>query len=384
MFTMAKLAQSTIKYLIEASFTASGVVEKPDVIGAIFGQTEGLLGQDMDLRELQKTGRIGRIEVKLKTEKGTTTGTITIPSSLDNSETALIAAAIETIERIGPCESTIRLKALKDIRNVKRDYVVDRAKEILQRLLEEVPETEVLTENIKESVRASEIIKYKGLECGPDVIDSEEIIVVEGRADVVNLLRHGITNAVAIGGTTIPKQLIDLCEEKKVTVFLDGDRGGDLILKELKQLIRIDNVIRAPDEKEVEELTKKEIYKALRKKVPLEEIKEEPFKEVKKKEVLDIKTREKILDTLDRMVGTRAAYIFDEKMKMVGKIPLNQFKKTKKELKDAQIVLIDGSIDDEIVEEAKEANISYLIADRADKNFRVKKPVIYTRSELST
>ena len=129
---MAKLAQSTIKYLIEADFSANGVVEKPDVIGAIFGQTEGLLGQDLDLRELQRTGRIGRIEVNLKEDKGTTSGTIQIPSSLDASETSLIAAAVETIERIGPCESSIKLRAIKDIRMVKRDYVVDRAKEILQ------------------------------------------------------------------------------------------------------------------------------------------------------------------------------------------------------------------------------------------------------------
>jgi len=135
MFIMAKLAQSTTKYLIEADFTANGVVEKPDVIGAIFGQTEGLLGQDLDLRELQRTGRIGRIEVTLKTNKGKTTGKILIPSSLDGSETALIAAAIETIERIGPCDSYIKLKSVKDVRALKREYVIDRAKRILSKLL---------------------------------------------------------------------------------------------------------------------------------------------------------------------------------------------------------------------------------------------------------
>jgi DNA primase len=143
------------------------VVEKPDVIGAVFGQTEGLLGQDLDLRELQRTGRIGRIEVNLKESKGRTSGIIIIPSSLDTSETALIAAAIETIERIGPCEANIKLKNIKDIRVVKREYVVDRAKKILKKLLEEIPETNMLTEEIQESVRVSEISEYKGLECGP-------------------------------------------------------------------------------------------------------------------------------------------------------------------------------------------------------------------------
>lgn len=351
------------------------MVEKPDVIGAIFGQTEGLLGQDLDLRELQKTGRIGRIEVSLKESKGKTTGIILIPSSLDASETALIAAAIETIERIGPCEATIRLKEIKDIRTVKREYVVDRAKKILKKLLEEIPETNTLTDEIKESVRVSEISEYKGLECGPDILNSEEIIIVEGRADVLNLLKNDIKNVVAMGGTTVPKELVDLSKDKKVTVFIDGDRGGDLILKKLKQLIKVDYVIKAPEGKEVEELTKKEIYKLLRDRTH--------FKEPEKLErELSDRTKEKILDILDKMVGTRAAYVFDEKMKMVGKIPLNRFTKRNTTLKDAKIVLVDGEITDSMVKVADVLNINYLIGDSASKNFKAKNTIIHTRSEL--
>jgi len=307
---MGKLAQSTIKYLIEADFTANGLVEKPDVIGAIFGQTEGLLGQDLDLRELQRTGRIGRIEVTLKETKRKTTGEIIIPSSLDGSETALIAAAVETIERIGPCESSIKLKAVKDIRAVKRDYVVDRAKRILTKLIEdEIPSTTELTEKIKESVRTAEITEYKGLPCGSDILPSDELIIVEGRADVLALLKHGIKNVIATGGTSIPTTIIELSKEKITTVFLDGDRGGDLILKELLQLTNLDYVARAPDGKEVEELTKKEIFKALRSRIPIEQMASET------KKTLNSKTKNKISTVLDKMIGTRAAYIFDESMK---------------------------------------------------------------------
>ena len=384
---MGKLAQSTIKYLIEASFTANGVVEKPDVIGAIFGQTEGLLGQDMDLRELQRTGRIGRIEVNIKTDKEGTTGTITIPSSLYSSETSLIAAAIETIERIGPCESKIKIEAVKDIRMLKRDYVVDRAKEILQNLIEQVPETDVLTENIKESVRTSEITEYKGFECGPEAIDSGDVIIVEGRADVLNLLRNGIKNAIAVGDATIPRRITEITTGKKTTVFLDGDRGGDLILKELMQFIKIDNIVRAPDGKEVEELTKKEIYKALRKKEKAPKMLKKPIVEKSiertKEKSLDLKTKEKALDILDKMIGTRAAYIFDEKMKMMGKLPLNRFTKDNKELQNARIVLVDGSITEDMLKIAETCDVNFLIADRSDKSFRSKKTVIYTRSDLS-
>jgi DNA primase len=374
---MAKLAQSTIKYLIEADFTANGVVEKPDVIGAIFGQTEGLLGQDLDLRELQRSGRIGRIEVNLKEAKGKTSGRIVIPSSLDGSETALIAAAIETIERIGPCESYIKLKAVKDIRAVKRDYVIDRAKGILSKLLsEELPNATELTEKVKESVRTSEITEYNGLPCGSGISTSEEIILVEGRADVLNLLKQGIKNVVAIGGTTIPEQIIELCKVKITTVFLDGDRGGDLILKELLQLINVNYVARAPEGKEVEELTSKEIFKALRNKNPTEQTPLETKKD------LDPRIRKKISTILDKMVGTRAAYIFDESMKLKSKIPLNQFTEKNERLSKARVIILDGNITDNIVSVAEACDVSFLIGAKSDKNYKTKSLIIYTKNDL--
>jgi DNA primase len=376
---MAKLAQSTIKYLIEADFTANGVVEKPDVIGAIFGQTEGLLGQDLDLRELQQTGRIGRIEVNLKDEGGKTAGKIYIPSSLDGSETALIAAAIETIERIGPCDSSIKIRAVKDIRSVKREYVVDRAKEILTKLMdEELPRATELSEEIKESVRASEIIEYKGLPCGLDAPTSGEIIIVEGRADVITLLKNGIKNAIAIGGTSAPPQIAEITKGKTTTVFLDGDRGGDLILKELTSLIKIDYVARAPEGKEVEELTKKEIFKSLRNKTPPNQTQVQ----VQTKKYLDKKIKKKLSNVLDKMLGTRAAYIFDESMKLLDKIPLNQFDEKNKRLHEAKIVALDGIIDSNIARVAESQKIKNLVAAKSDKTYKTKIVTIYTKKEL--
>lgn len=370
-------------------------MEKPDIIGAVFGQTEGLLGQDLDLRELQKSGRIGRIDVEIREVNDKTEGTIYIPSSLDSSETALIAAAIETIERIGPCEAKIKLREVKDIRTVKREYVVDRAKEILQKLMKEQPEADELTESVKVSVRTSEIMEYKGLECGPEAVESPEIIVVEGRADVLNLLRNGIKNAVAIGGTTIPRTLVSFVKGKKVTAFLDGDRGGDLILKKLTRLVRIDNVVRAPDGKEVEELTSKEIFKALREKqLPDEAVRRRSrhrLKIVHEEEEEQPKTqmhelnhtlKQKIVDILDKMVGTRAAYIFNERMKMLDKIPLNQFTEKNTSLKNAKIVLVDGTITKEIATVADKMNVEYLIANDTEKEFETEHTKIYTRNSL--
>lgn len=265
---------TAMKYLIRASLEADGVVEKPDVVGAVFGQTEGLLGEELDLRDLQKSGRIGRIEVDVVSKKGKTEGTVLIPSSLDQVETSILAASLETIERIGPCKAKITVKAVEDVRVTKRSLVIDRAKEILDQMLHGAKEIgSDLKDEVRQSVQVSEIASFgpERLPAGPNVVDSDAIIVVEGRSDVLNLLKCGIKNAIAVEGTDIPDTIINLSKEKVVTAFLDGDRGGDLILKELLQVAEVDFVAKAPRGNEVEELTQKQIMKALRNKTPAEQ-----------------------------------------------------------------------------------------------------------------
>ena len=265
----------TTKYVIYADITAEGIVERPDVVGAIFGQTEGLLGSDLDLRDLQKTGRLGRIDVQITSSGGKSSGTISIPSSFDKVETAILAAALETIDRVGPCIARIAINRIEDVRASKRRYVIERAKPILVEMFDEnILETEEITEEIKQSVRVEEIIHLgkDNLPAGPNVLDSDAILVVEGRADVLNLLKYGIKNAVAVGGTNVPPTIADLCAKKVVTAFTDGDRGGELIVKELLQVADIDYVARAPDGKSVEDMTQKEIVRALRQKIPVEQV----------------------------------------------------------------------------------------------------------------
>ncbi|MCD6477406.1 MAG: DNA primase [Candidatus Aenigmarchaeota archaeon] len=389
---MSKLPQATSKYTIFAKFTSDGIVEKPDVIGAIFGQTEGLLGPDMDLRELQRTGRIGRIEVELKSNNGKTSGMILIPSSLDTSETALIAATLETIERVGPCNAEIKVEKVEDIRAVKRKYVVERAKEILKTIFQEgLPETQEIAEEIKEAVRSSEISKYKGLPAGPNITNYDSIIVCEGRADVVKLLKNGIKNVIAIEGTSVPQAIVDLTKEKTTTVFLDGDRGGDLILKEIIQKgADIDFVARAPRGKEVEDLTKKEIYKALRDKIPADQIKDEinglnhvknekkEFKQTKPVNTqkisgsdLDQEKKKKFKETLFNLTGTRAAYLFDKDMNILGKIPVKEIFSAIREVKDIHTLIFDGTVDQRIVNFAASHNIKYLIGMKKSEKIHI-------------
>lgn len=261
----------TTKYLIHLTLQIEGVVDKPDVVGAIFGQTEGLLGEDLDLRDLQRTGRVGRIDVQITTKRGETKGEILISSSLDRAETALLASSLETIDRVGPCTAHVMVDRIEDIRVTKRRRIVERAKEILLENFDEGSiNSDELLDEVREAIRI-EKLEYLGEErvhAGPHVMASDAIIIVEGRADVINLLRHGIKNAVAVEGTNIPQIIIDLCTQKTATTLLDGDRGGDLILRELLQVAEIDFVAYCPRGKSVEEMSRKEIVKALRNKVP--------------------------------------------------------------------------------------------------------------------
>ncbi len=268
------LDPATTKYLIEAKLVADGVVEKPDVVGAIFGQTEGLLGDELDLRDLQKTGRMGRIEVDISSKKGKSDGSVLIPSSLDQVETAILAAALETIDRIGPCRAKISIEKIEDVRVTKKQRIIDRAKELLNDMMGASKISGVdLTDSVRQAVQIDEVILFGDDKCpaGPNVETSDAIIVVEGRSDVINLLKYGIKNTIAVGGTNVPESVQKITSEKVVTAFVDGDRGGELILKELFQVAEVDFVARAPKSLEVEELTQKQIIKALRNKIPIEQ-----------------------------------------------------------------------------------------------------------------
>jgi len=260
------------KYLIHADIRTSGVVERSDVVGAVFGQTEGLLGEELDLRDLQESGKLGRIDVEVDSERGSSFGEVTIASGLDRVETAILAAALESIERVGPSTADVEVRDIEDVRSAKRRRVVERATELLAEFDATTMSSEDLVEEVRRSVRVEDITEFAGLPAGPRVADSDAIIVVEGRADVLQLLKYGIKNAVAVEGTDVPDAVADLTDDRTVTAFLDGDRGGDLILKELSQVGDVDYVALAPTGRSVEDLPRGAVMDALRDKVPFETV----------------------------------------------------------------------------------------------------------------
>ncbi len=378
---MAKVSPVSIKYMIHADFIAEGALEKPDVIGAIFGQTEGLLGAELEMRELQKEGKIGRIEVDLERNDKKTTGRIKIPTALDQSETTLIAAAIETIERIGPSDAQIEVQKIEDVRGSKRDYIIERAKKLMMGI-EGSTDSREISNQIKDSSRISGIKEYgdEKLPCGD--ISGEELIVVEGRADVINLIRAGVNNVIGMNGTKLPDAIKKLSKEKTLTLFVDGDRGGKLIIQNVTDNADIDYILVAPDGKEVEELASKEILMNLRKKIPIRdyfsrnnfqirvperETRKEVEKEIETGEIeLSDEDKEKLKKISHENEGSGKAILLDKNLNEIKNVSArslnNALRRTDKK---PSIIVIDGTITSGIIESAEEVGCKIIVA----KNF---------------
>ncbi len=371
----------TAKYIIKAKFEVEGVVEKPDIIGAVFGQTEGLFGPELDLRELQKSGRIGRIEIELKSKGDRTYGRIIIPTSLDKVSTAIIAASIESINRVGPCASKITLERIEDVREAKRKQIIERAKKILHDwTIESLPTAEEVYREVSETLRTARVEKYgpEELTCGPEIDSAKEIIIVEGRADVINMLKCGYQNVIALEGAKIPETIIKLTKEKEATALLDGDRGGDLIQKELLQVTNVKYIARAPKGKEVEELAPNEIAEALRNRKPVEELYREARRKVGRKLV-----PKKIVEIAKEIEGTLEAVLLNEKLEEVGRLPVGELAEKLKEMEGVETIVFDGVITQRLVDIAEERGVKYIVAGRISNV--VKQPLnmhLITFSEI--
>jgi DNA primase len=400
-----------VKYHVKLKFEVDGLVEKADIIGAIFGQTEGLLGPEMNLNELQKVSKVGRIEVNVDSRSNMATGDALIPMSTDISTAALIAAAIESIDKVGPFQAKFLLVGIDDIRAIKKRIIVDRAKKIVQEwATKTISEGEEMLKDVYDASKPGRLTAFgkAQLACGTGVFDSDWIILVEGRADVINLLRAGFDNSIAIEGAKIDETITKLTEGKKVVAFIDGDRAGDLILKELQGLVSIHKVLRAPAGREVEELTPLEITEILKEIISptttiegkqgttiprqvqiAEEQPEGPeFKlqrRGEKRESQDmipeinhhISSTQKTINTEDtpevlsavkelypQINETLEAVILDSSMRTILKLPVSDLIKKLNGTEGASILVLDGIITQRLVEAANKIGIEYIIGHR--------------------
>jgi len=373
----------TTKYTIEVKFKIKGVVEKSDIVGAVFGQTEGLL-LDLDLRDLQKSGRIGRIEVDNESKDGVSEGFIIIPSSLTRKETALLAATVETVSRVGPCEAEIELIEIRDVRETKRKKIIERAAELLKKWDQNSMEPSEIEERMDADIKLGEITSWgpENLPAGPDVESSQELIIVEGRADVLNLLRIGVKNTIAVQGTQVPKSILKLLETKKsVIAFLDSDRGGTIILNELLQVAKLDYIARAPENLEVEELTRKQLIKSLQNKKPAG-VKYKPtpkdkkvvtgkdalFQKLMKK--LKVKNQATLKESLEKIEPGHSIG-FNKALEKLFEIPVGELFEKIKEFKEAQFLVIDGILTKRLMTVLLPMKIKFIACKNKEEELRI-------------
>jgi len=404
---------STTKYMIKATIKADGVVEKSDVVGAIFGQTEGLLGDELDLRELQRSARVGRIEVELESKNGKSEGTILLPTSLDKVETVILAAAFESIDRVGPCKATIKVDEVEDVRVSRRKSVIERAKTLLNEVIEKGKiEGESIADTVRQAVQVEEITNFGTDHCpaGPNIEQSDAIIIVEGRRDVLNLLKYGIKNVIAVGGTNVPRTVADLTKEKITTVFVDGDRGGELILRELLQVADVDFVARAPQTREVEEIPQKLIMKSLKNKIPREQFmdmynikiegnrKEEQEKPQKAKRDFFSKPKEKkkpedVKITKDKqknyesilndISGSLKAVLFDENGNELKKIPVRELTDEIKKGENISTIVFDGIVTQRLLDIANNKSVKEIVGIKLGNVVKMPKSVkVLTKTDF--
>lgn len=382
-----------VKYHVKLKFEVDGLVEKADIIGAIFGQTEGLLGPEMNLNELQKVSKVGRIEVNVDSKSNMAKGDAIIPMSTDISTAALIAAAIESIDKVGPFQAKFSLVGIDDIRAIKKKIIVDRAKKIVQEwATKTISEGEEMLRDVYDASKPGKLTTYGNaqLACGTGVFDSSFIILVEGRADVINLLRAGFDNAIAIEGAKIDESVTKLTTGKKVIAFLDGDRAADLILKELQGLVKIDKVLRAPAGKEVEECTPLEIADILRealesrqeqsgsshqfakseRRQQKHESKESEFRQSDFEEVSKqlMHSRPEILSTVKEVFPqineTLEAVVLDDSMKTLLKIPVSEIIKKLDSAEGGKLLVMDGIVTQRLIDAADKAGIEFIVGHR--------------------
>jgi DNA primase len=385
-----------VKYHVKLKFEVDGIVEKADIIGAIFGQTEGLLGPEMNLNELQKVSKVGRIEVNVDTKSNTTKGDALLPMSTDISTAALISAAIESIDKVGPFQGKFLLVGIDDIRAIKKKVIVDRAKKIIQEwATKTISEGEEMLRDVYDASKPGKLTTFgkAQLACGTGVFESPYIILVEGRADVINLLRAGFDNSIAIEGAKIDETITNLTTGKKVIAFLDGDRAADLILKELQGLVKIDKVLRAPTGKEVEECTPLEISEILKEvaetaneqlDAPVQQQKSTrkprtyannnlapAYQEVSHSNTNndenvkdDPQITSAVKEVYPQINETLEAMILDNSMQVLLKVPVSEIIKRLDSLEGARFLVMDGIITQRLIDAAYRAGIEYVIGHR--------------------
>jgi DNA primase len=232
-----------------------------------------------------------------------------------------------------------------------------------------MPSVDEVYKEISDTMKVGKVEKYgpEDLPAGPGLDGAKEIIVVEGRADIINLMRCGIFNTVALEGAKVPDSIKKITKEKLATALLDGDRGGDLILKELMQVTNVKFVGRAPRGKEIEECNCKEIAEAIENKLPIAEAAgiSKPAPAPKKvPERVKVEVPDTISQAATALVGTLEAVLLNEKLELIERLPVSQLAEKLSQIAGVDTIVFDGIITQRIVDISADKNIRRIVASR--------------------
>ena len=310
---------------------------------------------------------------------------------MDNVETAIIGSALETIDRIGPCQAKITVIEISDVRATKRTAVVDRAKELLLALVNSgEAASKTVVEEVRSVLTVGTATNFHGLTCGPNVESSDSLIIVEGRNDVINLLNCGVKNAISADGAgNIKQELIDLANGKQsVTLAIDGDRGGEMLFRQLHAILKIDFVAQAPVGQEWELLPQKTITKSLSMKVDAEKFAKtmeaqdkedeekhggnndewvEEMSDVYETEIAPAEIQE-MFDHQDGLGKNKAMFVLSDGT-VSEEMGAGSIAKSAAESEGVQALIINGPISDRIQEIASEASITTVVGTKPGKGF---------------
>ena len=203
-------------------------------------------------------------------------------------------------------------------------------------------------------------------------------------------MRCGIFNTVALEGAKVPDSIRKITKERNATALLDGDRGGDLIQKELLQVTSVKFIGRAPRGKEIEECNCKEINEAIEGKLPISELIGKPTPPIQqpkktpqppaqqpqiqipapaperpKPKVIEVP--DTIVQAAKALVGTLEAVLLNDKLELIERLPVSQLAEKLQQITGVETIVFDGIITQRIVDIAADKNIKRIVASRVSE-----------------
>lgn len=273
--TTGKIIEKKVKFVNNCNFkiifdftVKGGEVKNHDLIGVLFKKSRENY-ENLSLDRLMLIQKLGHIKVNLdkyKKDKNYQKGNVSIPVNLDKIDASLLAASISLINKIGPYNVSFNVKTIEDNTVATKLKIFKLAKEIHINKFDTY-DHDVIGDLRKELIRnssKSELVQIvPGSWIGRDFKKSEEIYLVEGRADIIRLSSMGIRNTISCNGVNISKEFITSIKNKNKTLLLDGDRGGSMILKKLADMTKVEYVVFIPVNTSVETVNKKDLITAI-------------------------------------------------------------------------------------------------------------------------